>query len=187
MSAEFNPRYTASSIMMEEVSGGVRIYAAQNLGRSLLVSQRDEPQFLWNQEHLPWMEGDGGDGVGQSVELLCDKAFSALNILNGYVNLQNPDLFRENGRAKSLLIEDLDNGVLYQMDLKDEICFSGIQLKRATTRVRLTITAVYSGSKHSDVCISAIIPEETPSTFYFQGQTDNRAVGVGRKVQEKSW
>jgi len=181
LSSEFNPKYTASSIMMEEVSGGVRIYAAQNLGRYLYSVADDATQLVWNQEHLPWMEGAAGNGVGQTIKLSCDKSFSSLNILNGYVDLANPSAFRENSRAKSIRIEDLDNGLVYQLKLADEIAFTGIQLKLPTCNVLLLITEVYEGSVYQDTCISAIIPEDAPSTFYFQGQGDGRAVGVGRR------
>ncbi|MBQ8384951.1 MAG: hypothetical protein IJX45_06960 [Spirochaetaceae bacterium] len=181
LSSEFNPKYTASSIMMEEVSGGVRIYAAQNLGRYLYSVADDATQLVWNQEHLPWMEGAAGNGVGQTIKLSCDKSFSSLNILNGYVDLANPSAFRENSRAKSIRIEDLDNGLVYQLKLADEIAFTGIQLKLPTCNVLLLITEVYEGSVYQDACISAIIPEASPSTFYFQGKGDGRAVGVGRR------
>lgn len=181
LSSEFNPKYTASSIMMEEVSGGVRIYAAQNLGRCLYAVAGDATQLLWNQEHLPWMEGVAGNGVGQTIHLSCDKAFAALNLLNGYVDLGNPSAFRENGRAKTMRIEDLDNGLVYQLELADEIAFTGIQLELPTRNVLLRITEVYEGTVYQDACISAIIPEDSPSTFYFQGQGDGRALGVGRR------
>ncbi|MBR2462348.1 MAG: hypothetical protein IKB33_04365 [Spirochaetaceae bacterium] len=181
LSSEFNPKYTASSIMMEEIAGGVRIYAAQNLGRYLYSVAGDATQLVWNQEHLPWMEGAAGNGVGQTIKLSCDKSFSSLSILNGYVDLANPAAFRENSRAKSIRIEDLDNGLVYQLNLSDEIAFTGIQLKLPTCNVLLLITEVYEGSVYQDACISAIIPEDSPSTFYFQGQGDGRAVGVGRR------
>lgn len=181
LSSEFNPKYTASSIMMEEIAGGVRIYAAQNLGRYLYSVAGDATQLVWNQEHLPWMEGAAGNGVGQTIKLSCDKSFSSLSILNGYVDLANPAAFRENSRAKSIRIEDLDNGLVYQLDLADEIAFTGIQLDLPTCNVLLRITAVYEGSVYQDACISALIPEDAPSTFYFQGQGDGRAVGVGRR------
>lgn len=181
LSSEFNPKYTASSIMMEEIAGGVRIYAAQNLGRYLYSVAGDATQLVWNQEHLPWMEGAAGNGVGQTIKLSCDKSFSSLSILNGYVDLANPAAFRENSRAKSIRIEDLDNGLVYQLKLADEIAFTGIQLDLPTCNVLLRITAVYEGSVYQDACISAIIPEDAPSTFYFQGQGDGRAVGVGRR------
>lgn len=181
LSSEFNPKYTASSIMMEEIAGGVRIYAAQNLGRYLYSVAGDATQLVWNQEHLPWMEGAAGNGVGQTIKLSCDKSFSSLNILNGYVDLANLSAFRENSRAKSIRIEDLDNGLVYQLDLADEIAFTGIQLDLPTCNVLLRITAVYEGSVYQDACISALIPEDAPSTFYFQGQGDGRAVGVGRR------
>ena len=181
LSSEFNPKYTASSIMMEEIAGGVRIYAAQNLGRYLYSVAGDATQLMWNQEHLPWMEGAAGNGVGQTIKLSCDKSFSSLSILNGYVDLANPAAFRENSRAKSIRIEDLDNGLVYQLELADEIAFTGIQLDLPTCNVLLRITAVYEGSVYQDACISALIPEDAPSTFYFQGQGDGRAVGVGRR------
>ena len=181
LAAEFNPKYTASSIMLEEVSGGVRIYAAQNLGRYLYSVADDATQLMWNQEHLPWMEGAAGNGVGQTITLSCDKSFSSLSILNGYVDLANPAAFRENSRAKSIRIEDLDNGLVYQLDLADEIAFTGIQLELPTCNVLLRIASVYEGSVYQDACISALIPEDAPSTFYFQGQGDSRAVGVGRR------
>lgn len=181
LSSEFNPKYTASSIMMEEASSGVRIYAAQNLGRCLLSVEGDGTQLLWNREHLPWMEGAAGNGVGQTIQLSCDKVFRALNLLNGYVDLGNPTAFRENSRAKAIRIDDLDNGLAYQLELADEIAFTGICLELPTRNVRLTIIAVYEGTVYQDACISAIIPEDSPSTFYFQGQGDGRALGVGRR------
>ncbi len=180
LSSEFYPKYTASSVMMEEISGRLRIYAAQNLGRSLFSVEDDETRLLWNPDHLPWMEGAAGNGVGQTIQLSCDRVFSSISILNGYVDMSNPSLFRENGRAKSIRMEDLDNGLVYQLELADEIAFTGILLERPTRNVRLLIVEVYEGTVYQDTCISAIIPESSPSTFYFQGLGDGRALGVGR-------
>ena len=152
LSSEFNPKYTASSIMMEEIAGGVRIYAAQNLGRYLYSVAGDATQLVWNQEHLPWMEGAAGNGVGQTIKLSCDKSFSSLSILNGYVDLANPAAFRENSRAKSIRIEDLDNGLVYQLNLSDEIAFTGIQLKQCHHSGGFSLHLLFSGSGRWTSC-----------------------------------
>ena len=147
----------SSSSHFSEYIGGKKVnYSADNLFKCFVVGCKCHP-YWWNYSHVPWVEGAKGQGIGESVEIAFYDPVDGLSLLNGFVDINNLKLYKENSRVKRLRISDLTNGKDYTADFEDKVYFKYVSIPQPTTRVRLTIESVYEGSKYSDTCISAIM------------------------------
>lgn len=147
----------SSSSHFSEYIGGKKVnYSADNLFKCFVVGCKCHP-YWWNYSHVPWVEGAKGQGIGESVEIAFHDPVDGLSLLNGFVDINNLKLYKENSRVKRLRISDLTNGKDYTADFEDKVYFKYVAIPQPTTRVRLTIESVYGGNKYSDTCISAIM------------------------------
>lgn len=108
---------------------------------------------------LPWVEGKADEGTGEYIEFDIVPGWITKNpdlyILNGYVNPEKPELFKQNNRIKKALIET-NTGLKKTVEFRDQVEFTGIKLEENTSHVKITILEVYKGSKYNDTCLSAI-------------------------------
>lgn len=142
-----------------ELKEGKNVYSADNLKKFFLgLDCVDSAMPFFNPKHKPWVEGVSGNGIGEYIEISADKEFNNLQILNGYVDVSRLDLYKKNSRVKSFTVEDFDNKIKYELELKDEVVFQYFNLEKPTAHIRLTIKEVYKGNKWEDTCISSIIP-----------------------------
>lgn len=160
---------SASSSFSEKIKGQVIKYEPENLYRCFEIGCKCHP-YWWNYSHIPWVEGADGNGVGESVTIEFTKDMSGCSILNGYSDINNMKLYKENSRVKQLLVEDLVHNTSQLMDFEDRVYFNYIKFDQPTTKVRLTINSVYEGSKYTDTCISAILPSLEPAANHFVSQ-----------------
>ena len=110
-----------------------------------------------------WAEAGPGNGVGEYLEFQFrgesegKTAFHGFSLKNGYT--KSPELWKKNTRAKTLEVsvngkkmsdvQLLDTGKSQWVALKD------VQLGPGDV-MRLTVKAVYPGSRYKDLCISEI-------------------------------
>lgn len=153
----------ASSHLAEKVKDGTIEFGAENL----LTCYYDggcicHPKY-WNSNSLPWSEGEKGDGIGVTLDISFSKPQAGFVILNGYVNPAKPQLFKENNRLKRIKVSSLDKDGQFELfyNFKDRVEFSRIILPKKVSKVRIELVDVYKGSKWSDTCISAILPDLT--------------------------
>ena len=108
---------------------------------------------------IPWVEGVKGPGIGESIEFDMPPSRWGwdIYILNGYVDVFKPHLFRENNRIKKARIET-DTGESFIVEFNDCVEFKKIELswKVDPKKVKITILEVYKGTKYDDTCITSI-------------------------------
>lgn len=155
----FKATYTASSSLSENTKNGYVTYAPENLGKFAFAPTDHYESLSWNYNHIPWVEGEKGYGIGSVIKMSAKEPFKKIMILNGYVDAKKPDLYRKNSRVKTFSVRDLDNGDEYTFELEDCVCFQFFNLNHETKNIELKITEVYKGSKWDDTCISAIVPQ----------------------------
>ncbi|MGI5173057.1 hypothetical protein H0R92_05565 [Treponema sp. OMZ 840] len=153
----------ASSSFSEIIKGKKINYTPDNLFKCFYIGCKCHP-YWWNSSHIPWVEGAPGNGIGESVTIEFKTRIHGISILNGYTDINNMKLYKENSRAKRLKIEDLDNGTEFFADFEDKVYFNFIDFPQSTQRIKITIAEVYKGTKYTDTCISAIIEEEGEKT-----------------------
>ena len=114
---------------------------------------------------VPWVEGKSGYGIGEWIEYdissflenredLKDQN-AKLYILNGYVNPNQPALYKDNSRIKKATLI-IDDTTVIKIEFNDIVEFTCVELNRPFFKVRLIIDEVYKGSKYDDTCITAI-------------------------------
>lgn len=154
---------SASSSFSETIKGRKISYTPDNLGKCFYIGCKCHP-YWWNYAHIPWVEGVAGNGTGESVTIEYEKDVCGISILNGYTDINNMKLFKENARIKTLLIEDCVSGKSQTVELEDKVYFYYVPVEN-TTKIRLTIKDVYPGTKYQDTCLSAVIDH----TYQFNG------------------
>lgn len=157
--SEYFKSISASSFYSETTNGRFVEYKPENLYKCFEHGCKCHP-YWWNYEHIPWVEGVEGNGIGEKITIEFTENMSGMSILNGYTDINNLKLYKENSRVKQLLVEDLVNNITQTMDFEDYVYFNYIEFKKPTTKVRITIKDVYEGTKYKDTCISAILPSK---------------------------
>lgn len=147
---------SASSSFKEKQYGQDIVYAPINLFRAFEVGCRCHP-YWWNNAHIPWVEGAKGNGINETISIEFNNPVYGFSILNGYADVQNMKLFKENSRVKKLKVEDLTNKLEYTMAFEDKVYFNYLELSKPSNSIKLTILEVYEGTKYQDTCISALI------------------------------
>lgn len=147
---------SASSSFKETQYGQDIVYAPINLFRAFELGCRCHP-YWWNNAHIPWVEGAKGNGINETISIEFNNPIYSFSILNGYADVQNMKLFKENGRVKKLKVEDQTNKLEYTMTFEDKVYFNYLELSKPSNSIKLTILEVYEGSKYQDTCISALI------------------------------
>lgn len=164
---------SASSSFKEKQYGQDIVYAPINLFRAFEVGCRCHP-YWWNDAHIPWVEGAKGNGINETISIEFNNPVYGFSILNGYADVQNMKLFKENSRVKKLKVEDLTNKLEYTMNFEDKVYFNYLELSKPSNSIKLTILEVYEGTKYQDTCISALIEntrapsKEDWETKYFE-------------------
>ena len=118
---------SASSFLKENQYGYDIVYAPINLFRAFFCDCRCHP-YWWNDAHIPWVEGVKGNGINETVSIEFEIQIYGFSILNGYADVQNMKLFKENSRVKKLKVEDLTNKLEYIMDFEDKVYFNYLNL-----------------------------------------------------------
>ena len=165
---------TASSFLTEKVKGQELEYSPDNLYQGIITIDHG---YFWNSEHLPWVEGAPGSGIGETITIEYNSPVIGLSILNGYVEEQNLKLYKENSRLKEIEIENLKTGKKQIAKFEDRVYFKYILLDEPAEKIKITIKDVYPGSKYSDTCVTAIhghwAREESYLKTYFEEGKNN--------------
>lgn len=114
--------------------------------------------WCWVKNNIPWVEGKTDDGIGEYIEFDVERWGNSkkLVILNGYVNPQKKNLYKENNRIKTAEVI-CDNKDSYTVNFNDCVEFTEVQLNKEYKHVKIVIKDVYKGSKYSDTCLTAVL------------------------------
>jgi hypothetical protein len=132
----------------------------------------------------PWIEGDGGSGLGQWIRLDLDgeQEVREIKIWNG--NWYSFDFWTRSNRVKEIEVE-LSDGSKHLFTLKDEQRAEVIKLPSGTktSSVKIKIKSIYKGSTWNDSCFSEILlsdgkgldfanPTSTASSGFLEEDSD---------------
>lgn len=161
----------SSSFYSETISDKLIKYTPDNLYKAFLIGCKCHP-YWWNTSHIPWVEGSKGNGIGENVTIEFKKPIIGFSLLNGYVDINNLKLYKENSRIKSILISDLVNKTTQTVFIEDSVGFKFIKLERPAIAIKIIINEVYEGSKYQDTCISAIIDHQFYRDNIYRTETE---------------
>lgn len=159
---------SASSYFSETIKGRKISYTSDNLYKCFYVGCKCHP-YWWNDTHIPWVEGAKGNGIGESITIEYKVPVTGISILNGYVDINNMKLYKENSRLKEIEIVNLETGKKKNISFEDKVYFNYITFDEPLTKIKIIIKDVYKGSKYTDTCVSAIIDHtRNISNEYFE-------------------
>lgn len=148
-----------SSFLAENTKQGFIEYKAENIFEKLYYIHDDELYCHVKYDSLtpPWVEGKAGYGIDEYLDIEFKWASDELQILNGFVDFTRMNLYEENSRVKTILIESEEPKFSKEYELEDIVRYNVIQLPQKTDKIRITIKDVYPGTKYQDTCLSSIL------------------------------
>lgn len=119
-------------------------YKAENLSRVELA--------------LPWVEGVKGQGIGEKIQFNKNSA-SGMYLINGYISMERPDLYKKNSRVQEVIIRDVKKSMEKRVQLFDTAKPQYIDLEdfKNVEMLEIEIVAVYPGSLYEDTCIAGLV------------------------------
>ena len=136
----------ASSYLSEELKGSIVEYKPKNLEI--------------NDLSLSWVEGVNGFGKGEFISFNnVEKGSRKIYIINGFFYPENPQLFYDNNRIKTLKINCYKNGILEKTEyrtLQDTGEMQFLEFSERYTSFDFIIEDVYQGKRFDDTAITGI-------------------------------
>ena len=149
---------SASSYLSENTKKGFIEYIPSNLSEKLYYrGMFDNSHILYDSVTPPWVEGAKGYGIGEYLDIKFKWKSDELQILNGFVDFFRTNLYTDNSRVKTILIESQNPKFAIEYELEDIVRYNVIKLPEKTDKIRMTIKDVYKGDKYDDTCISSIL------------------------------
>ena len=159
---------TVSSFLAENTINGKWDYDGKDVERFPIVETFDsEYRYI----SMPWVEGVEGDGIGEwiEVEVASNPKYGTkyLMVLNGFVDVRRPHLYKENNRIKEATLictPSIGNGDPFEIKInfEDFVYVKKIEFEKPCIKVKIRIDSVYEGEKYEDTCITSIF---TPGTI----------------------
>jgi len=88
---EFNVKdIIASSFLTETLEDKKIEYSPLNMRKRFFLFSEE---IVWIKESLPCVEGKPDEGINEYLNIYFDQSCSGISILNGYVDLDNKDLY----------------------------------------------------------------------------------------------
>jgi len=168
---------SASSYFSETINGKTISYTADNLYKCFFIGCKCHP-YSWNNAHIPWVEGTEDNGIGESIVIEYKNQIYGISILNGYVDINNMKLYKENSRLKQIEIENLETGKKKIVNFEDKVYFNYITFEAPLTKLKITIKDIYEGTKYTDTCVSAVLdnPRELSKDNYYEIWFNNNKI-----------
>lgn len=129
-------------------------YSAEGFKKRFFATDLGLPLFYLNRTPPFALSEEQMDNFYMDIEFV-DGADGML-LLNGFVDMRRPNLYKENARVKEIAITI--DGLSSVYTLEDRIEFQEIIFKKQSKKVRLEIISFYQGEKYTDICLSALSP-----------------------------
>lgn len=108
----------------------------------------------------PWVEGVKGHGIGESfiIEHFNYK-YDYLFIINGFISVEKPFLYKENSRIKKIKVEGVDSKESVICEVLDTPHPQTVDISKLNNieDLKITILEVYEGDKYDDTVIHYLI------------------------------
>ena len=93
---------------------------------------------------------------GLTIDIEFTTEATGMLLLNGFIDLRRPHLYKDNARIKEFVI--IIDGVEQYYTLADEVRFQETGFKKPTKKIVMKIVSYYQGGKYQDICLSSICP-----------------------------
>ncbi len=150
----------ASSFYSEQISNQIINYKPVNMiERFIIPDSKESPDYIWNYQSYPWV-ANNSKNVGEKIYIELINSSNVIVILNGYVDIEKQQLFKQNSRLKRIALYDDKHTKLCEYEFRDIVEFSTINLQRKVNKITIEVLEIYKGSKWNDTCVSAILDQK---------------------------
>lgn len=131
---------SSSSILEEKNNSSVIKYYPKNLRKIKNV----------------WATNKNG-GINEYLEIDNENIFTNnIVFLNGYIDINKPELYFQNSRMKRVRITDLESKDFFNIKLEDIPNLQYFKFPFQTDNFKIEILESYPGTKYNDLCVTAL-------------------------------
>jgi hypothetical protein len=104
----------------------------------------------------PWISESQTGGINEHIIIEANSNFSSFRIVNGFVDINNPDNFQSYNRVKTLKAYDQNENLIGTFELKDDSSIQVFNLEKEVNFVKFVVEEIYSGRIFSDVALTVL-------------------------------
>lgn len=104
----------------------------------------------------PWISDSENGGIGEYITFESESEFNKFRIINGFVDINNPEYFNQFNKVKKLCVYDKDENLLGEYEIKANSDIQTFELPKKVSYVTIEITDVYEGTNFDDVAITSL-------------------------------
>ena len=134
-----------------EVMGDYEASTWKNKG----INRYDEFNLLYI-SFSPWISESDNSGIEEYITIDAQKTFSSFRIINGFIDIDNPQYFEEYNKVKELSVFDMNENLIGKYKIENNSTIQSFNLPGKFTYVKFLITDIYEGTKYDDVAITTL-------------------------------
>ena len=119
------------------------------------INRYDEFNLLYL-SFSPWISESDNSGIEEYITIDAQKTFSSFRIINGFIDLDNPQHFEEYNKVKELSVFDINNNLIGNYKIENNSTIQSFNLPGKFNYVKFIITDIYEGTKYDDVAITTL-------------------------------
>ena len=134
-----------------EVMADYEASSWKNIG----INRYDEFNLLYL-NFSPWISESDNSGIEEYITIDAQKTFSSFRIINGFIDIDNPQYFEEYNKVKELSVFDMNGNLIGKYKIENNSTIQSFNLPGKFTYVKFLITDIYEGTKYDDVAITTL-------------------------------
>lgn len=119
------------------------------------INRYDEFNLLYL-SFSPWISESDNSGIEEYITIDAQKTFSSFRIINGFIDIDNPQYFEEYNKVRELSVFDMNNNLIGNYKIENNSTIQSFNLSGKFTYVKFLITDIYEGTKYDDVAITTL-------------------------------
>lgn len=119
------------------------------------INRYDEFNLLYL-SFSPWISESDNSGIEEYITIDAQKTFSSFRIINGFIDIDNPQYFEEYNKVKELSVFDMNENLIGKYKIENNSTIQSFNLSGKFTYVKFLITDIYEGTKYDDVAITTL-------------------------------
>ena len=119
------------------------------------INRYDEFNLLYL-SFSPWISESDNSGIEEYITIDAQKTFSSFRIINGFIDIDNPQYFEEYNKVKELSVFDMNENLIGKYKIENNSTIQSFNLPGKFAYVKFLITDIYEGTKYDDVAITTL-------------------------------
>ncbi len=104
----------------------------------------------------PWISDSENGGIGEYIIFENETEFNKFRIINGFIDVNNPEYFNQFNKVKKLCVYDKDENLLGEYEIKPISDIQLFDLPKKVSYVKIEIVDIYEGTDFDEVAITTL-------------------------------